>query len=481
MPKVSAVMTVYNGKRFIEESIESIRVQTFNDWEFIIINEFGSDDGTKEIIERYAEIDLRIVFIQNENRLGIAESLNRGVNLAKGEYIARVDVDDPSYPERFEKQVSFLNTHLDVGFCGTLQNSLNPDGLESILYVATDYNSLKAEMLFGCQISHSSVMFRKELFAKNNWYYDNKYLAEDYELWTRITNKIKYENINEALVYHRLGFGGISILRGENLHVENRRTIASLLERDFDIDESKYDIMLFSTWRNNIKKHAIKKIKDFIVLNYILFREMEKNNEINKCFNYTNKGLTKALCKRWQWALENTHLNHDLFNRNGIELPYFLEHDTDSFKTSLTRQLFINGEKNPETIVDADIVERIKTRVDIIKEFFFDRPKILIYGIGQQCKEFINILASNVSKDYYFNIVAFSETDPGRWGEKIEDIPVISPSYIKTYDYDAIIISTDAYYEDIFEILTNKLNVDIKKIMPPFVLDIILNIDDTFS
>ena len=118
MKKVSIVMPVYNGKEYIRESIDSIINQSYKNWEFIIVNEFGSDDGSKEIIEEYAEKDDRIKLIQNTKREGISASLNIGLKAATGDYIARMDSDDISGPNRLVKQIEFLDSNPSIGLCG---------------------------------------------------------------------------------------------------------------------------------------------------------------------------------------------------------------------------------------------------------------------------------------------------------------------------------------------------------------------------
>ena len=115
-PAVSVVMPVYNGEKYLRESIDSILNQTYTDYEFIIVND-GSNDKTEEIILSYN--DNRIRYIKNEKNLQIVKSLNRGIELAKGRYIARMDADDISLPRRFEKQITFMENNLEIGVCGT--------------------------------------------------------------------------------------------------------------------------------------------------------------------------------------------------------------------------------------------------------------------------------------------------------------------------------------------------------------------------
>ena len=123
-PKVTVLMSVYNGERYLHESIESILNQTFKDFGFLIIND-GSTDNTPKILKSYK--DQRIKIISNKNNLGLTKSLNKGIKLAKGEYIARQDVDDVSLSERLEKQVKFLNSYPSYAAVGTFTKIINED------------------------------------------------------------------------------------------------------------------------------------------------------------------------------------------------------------------------------------------------------------------------------------------------------------------------------------------------------------------
>ena len=115
-PKISVVMPAYNAENYIREAIDSILAQTFRDFEFLIIDD-GSTDHTVEIIRSYS--DSRIRLYQNERNMGVAATLNRGLDLARGEYIARMDADDISLPERFAKQAAYMDAHPDVAVCGS--------------------------------------------------------------------------------------------------------------------------------------------------------------------------------------------------------------------------------------------------------------------------------------------------------------------------------------------------------------------------
>lgn len=199
MPKVSVIMPAYNAEKYIAEAIDSILNQTFGDFEFIIIDD-GSADGTVEIVKSYT--DPRIRFYQNEENMGVAATLNRGLDLAGGAYIARMDSDDISLPERFEKQVTYLGSHSECGICGSNLQIFSSNQDERVTVYAEHDAQIRADMMFNSAFAHPSVMLRAS--ALNGMRYDRVYeKAEDYELWHRLLTKTKGHNIQEPLLRYR--------------------------------------------------------------------------------------------------------------------------------------------------------------------------------------------------------------------------------------------------------------------------------------
>jgi glycosyltransferase involved in cell wall biosynthesis len=459
MPTISVIMTVFNGKDFLEEAIVSICNQTFTDWEFIIINEYGSNDGSRDIIEHYANLDSRIYFVQNERRLGFTASLNKGITMASGTYIARMDDDDYSYPTRFEKQVLFLENNADIGLCGTLQMSVKP-GAENILYVATSQEDLKAEMLFGCQISHCSVMFRRKLFLENNYKYDENYLAEDYELWTRLLNKVRFANLGEVLVKHRWGFQNISIEKGERLHKENRMIIKRTINKLLHIDVEKYDELLFSTWRNDFKLPESKKM-EFFLQNIRLLLEIEEANDVYKVIDPMS--LAKMLLKRWECINSKIKMSGILpisKEKAIITLDKQIRKFKDNFIESLMFQNIIAFKQaTNEQIING------------IQSYFYlgKNKKVIIYGIGFQCKEFLEMYTHEY-KNYTNEIIAYCDSDEKKWNTIIFDKNIIRPEDINNLNTDYIIIASSKYFYEIREQLSSKYYLSNKVFKPLYAL-----------
>lgn len=204
-PKVSVIMSIYNGEKYIDESVQSILDQTFSDFEFIIVDD-GSSDGSNRIIESYAAVDKRIVVLKNEANIGLTKSLNRCLEAAKGEYIARQDADDVSLPERLELQIDYLENHRDVGVLGTAVSIINARGEETERRIPplTD-TEIRWKLLFHNSFYHSSVVFRRELLEKENKRFDESLVfSQDYELWVRLLSDAKGANLEELLVRYRL-------------------------------------------------------------------------------------------------------------------------------------------------------------------------------------------------------------------------------------------------------------------------------------
>lgn len=206
-PKVSVVMSVYNAEKYLEEAIDSILNQTFSDFEFIIIND-GSTDRTSEILKGYTDPRLIIV---NQANMGLTRSLNKAINMVRGEYIARMDSDDISLPERLQMQVAFLHGHPTVGLVGTRVIQIDENGefiAEWSLLAESAY--IKTALLIENQFCHGSVMFRRECIRKVGGYREEFKRAQDYDLWLRIAEYYEVANLIVPVYKLRITANSIS-------------------------------------------------------------------------------------------------------------------------------------------------------------------------------------------------------------------------------------------------------------------------------
>jgi len=201
-PLISVVLPVYNGAADIEKAVESVLAQTFSDYELIIIND-GSKDASAQLLD--ALQDPRIRLIHQENA-GLAATLNRGIALARGRYIARQDQDDLSHPERFARQVAFLEANPDYGLLGTCAEIWVGDKRTDRAHDhPSDHAALQFELLFNNPFVHSSVMMRKAVVEGIGGYTTDpaRQPPEDYELWSRMARAGRVANLPERLLVYR--------------------------------------------------------------------------------------------------------------------------------------------------------------------------------------------------------------------------------------------------------------------------------------
>lgn len=215
-PLVSVVMSVYNTEKYLKESIESILNQTFKEFEFIIVND-GSNDNSLEIIKSYN--DTRIVIL-NQSNTGLAKALNNGIRLAKGKYIARMDADDISHPDRITKQVVFLNENPEYAVIGSNSTfiDMQSNRLYDSNYVLNDEeirNRLPLSPFF-----HSSTMFQKIIFEEIGGYNEKiRHHFEDRILWNQMAKYGKLYNLPESLICYRLVPESISNKNSEKFKI----------------------------------------------------------------------------------------------------------------------------------------------------------------------------------------------------------------------------------------------------------------------
>src|SRR5688500_18170797 len=196
-PKVSVVMPVYNTARYLRESIESILNQTFSDFEFLIIDDASTDESVA-IVRSYS--DKRIKLIQKPINTGYTESLNMAIDLAKGKYIARMDSDDLSLNDRFEKQYRYMEQYPEVLVLGGSYQIL---GTNDIVSLPVTHQEAAVVSLMHVLVAHPTVFIRKQLFDQYNVRYEKKYEpAEDYGLWTKVDDIGRIENMPYVLMFY---------------------------------------------------------------------------------------------------------------------------------------------------------------------------------------------------------------------------------------------------------------------------------------
>lgn len=199
--RLTVLMPVYNGAAFVQEALTSILEQTFSEFECLIVED-GSTDATCEILSSFR--DPRIRLLRNHSNLGLARSLNKGLEAARGRYIARMDADDLSWGHRLRAQMDFMGAHPEVGLCGAWIEVVG-DGVRQVWRYPSDHDTVRTRLLFECALAHPVVMMNRHLLDQGRLSYDESFgAAQDYELWSRAARCCVLANLSEVLLTHRL-------------------------------------------------------------------------------------------------------------------------------------------------------------------------------------------------------------------------------------------------------------------------------------
>lgn len=288
-PKVTVLMSVYNGEKYLREAIDSILSQTFRDFEFLIIND-GSTDTSVEIINAYT--DPRIQLVHNDSNLGQAATMNRGLDLAHGEYIARMDCDDISLSMRLEKQVRFMDENPEVTICGAWCRVFGAEQ-NAVWKYPLSADIIRTELLFSCAMVHPSVIMRRYLLDLNRFRYsESHWHAEDYELWARASESIKLANLGEVLILYRVHADQLgSKYTGEQQKTAYQVRLKQLHNMGIEPTTAEMDLhQSIGTGNFIIERDFVEKAE------FWLMKILMVNNK--RCV-YPEKTLTRVVAQKW--------------------------------------------------------------------------------------------------------------------------------------------------------------------------------------
>jgi glycosyltransferase involved in cell wall biosynthesis len=315
-PKVTVLMSVYNCERYLKKAVDSILNQTFRDFDFLIIND-GSSDSTVEILKDYN--DPRIKIIDNKKNLGLTRSLNKGLRLAKGEYIARQDADDISLPQRLEKQTEFLSSNPRTAVVGSWTEVIDEyDETKGIWRNITQPHLLKWRLLFSNQFAHCAIMFRKSAVKDIGGYSVELNSAQDYDLWLRISFSWEVANIPEVLVKWRQWGKNISTIHRNYQHEIakkiSRRNLEYILDENIDEFTFKSLGLLYYLSDDQLDFEHIKILTYY--LKKLIYKFLDK-------FDYSNREIVMDL-KNEVSTLLLPLLEHNVYEiRYKIIFPLF--------------------------------------------------------------------------------------------------------------------------------------------------------------
>lgn len=301
-PLVSIILPCYNAQLFLNKAIDSILKQTYNNFELICIDDC-STDKTAEILKYYESLDSRIKVYTNKKNLKIAETLNIGLQHAKGKYIARMDADDISIPNRIELQVSFLEKDDSIGICGGQCKVINEIDIctGKLCYPQNDY-AIKSNLLFDSSFAHPTVMFRRTIYESLGGYKDMMPI-EDLEYWHRMAKaNIKMANLPEVLLLYRVHGDNVSIKNND----EKKKSLIKCLYSEYpefyySVDDCmKYNMrFLLGDWghkTDRVQINVIEQVSDKLYIN-LLHNIFFQKDILKETINYYKIRAYLSCCK----------------------------------------------------------------------------------------------------------------------------------------------------------------------------------------
>lgn len=289
-PIVSVILPVYNGSKYLRDSVLSILNQNISDIELIAINDASSDDS-ENILKEFT--DRRIIHISNSTNIGLASTLNLGIEASKGLFIARMDQDDIAEPHRLGMQVQAFKKDNSLGVCGSNFQSFGAGGVNKSNY-PSDHENIFTNLLFYNCIAHPTVMIRKAILTEYDLRYNKEFdWAEDFDLWTRARHLTKMLNLENSLLRYRINSSSMTSSGTNKVHVTvgkiNKRSLLEL-----GINPSEEDLNLHLNIGHHLvdpsNYHLIRKTNDY------LSQIVLKNKEFKI---YSEEILKGVIAKFW--------------------------------------------------------------------------------------------------------------------------------------------------------------------------------------
>lgn len=240
-PLLSVVLPVYNGRKYLAEALQSVLGQSFTDFELLVIDD-GSSDSSGEVVKQFK--DARIQLIENPANMGLVPTLNKGLSLCRGDFIARMDADDICEPDRFAKQIAFFQAHPEIDIVGSAIRFFGAISNPYVFTFPSEHESIRVALLFYCSLAHPALMFRRSLVQEGDWGYSDDFRhAEDYHLWSRLLLRRRAANLTGCLLNYRLHQKQVSSANS-NKQYETSLRVRALMLSEAGVIPSPDDIAL---------------------------------------------------------------------------------------------------------------------------------------------------------------------------------------------------------------------------------------------
>lgn len=304
-PLVSVLMPVYNAEKHLRAAMDSILAQAYTNIEFVIVND-GSRDGSEALIRSYR--DSRIRLLVNSGNKGLIYSLNYGIASCNGKYIARMDADDVSLPERIGEQVKFMEQHPEVGVCGCDYSQFNDSG-ETTYKALSVHDEVLSQMIFNSSVVHPSLMLRRSVLQELDPVFNAGYQhSEDYELWSKLILRTQFSAVPKHLFRYRIHGGQVTQKHQEQQQISASKVRKELLTR-LGFSYTEEEVQLLSRMAGHRlfdDKHQLDLLEQFL-------KRLIAQNETSRRID--PEIFKRVLSYKWYTACGYTTLGLWAFNR----------------------------------------------------------------------------------------------------------------------------------------------------------------------
>ncbi len=437
-PNITVLMPVYNAEKYLKEAIESILCQTCSNFELLIIND-GSTDSSKSIINSY--YDYRIRLINNKKNIGITKSLNKGLKLAKGKFIARMDADDVAYPTRLERQYNYMVEN-KIDFLGSYFHAFNE--LNTINYIGESpqyHSSLLYHFCFRNCLVHSSMMFIKKAVINIGGYDMNAKHVEDYNLWCDAIKKYRFGVIPEALQKYRFNDESISINHSDfqnyNAYKITKRFLLFIApECENDIIDTTLDLIYYSS---TFEINEIKKKKALELLTYI-------EEKINKNIPEIEKQKISFIKGYLSENINNSSIEKigNYYNKVRQELLEYSKNSCQNNKKNNRKDITI-------VILSFNRIQMTEMCIKSIIENFDNNSKILV--IDNASSDATILRLKELEKSYKNINFIYLDENLGGGGGRVESLKYITTKYVLFLDNDIEVMPNSI--ENMYDFIEN--------------------------
>lgn len=334
-PLISVILPVYNGEEHLTECIESVLSQTFNDFEFIIVDD-ASTDNTLKILQKFASIDSRIKIFQHKVNQKQTAAANTACQNASGKYIARMDADDIALPHRFKEQVEFMEKNPDIGMIGSWVHIIDNNGnIYEIIKTNTSQGSLGWSLIFDVSFISSSVMMRKDIIEQVGFYQTRQ--AEDYDLWSRVSTIANIANLPLVLQQRRVWDGQVS----HTVTRETHNCTLQIMKKNMQLllNDSSIDLKLVRVIRTVMENKQLEFERDLLPRTSSLIKALY-NTYISKTdLSREEKKIVDVDAFQKLYKLANWQFSANIFKAI-IEKLYLAYHFPKLFLYSIWKKIY---------------------------------------------------------------------------------------------------------------------------------------------